>query len=128
MNDDQDTQTPAVSWRELLPELIALFIAVVIPPIFLVFDIADRKPDLFQRGGQIALFIVAVLQFKGLSDLNRKHIRNARRAKRGLPVWGISAARTDLGWLTLLVAIYASAISAFGDKFVWALLKIFCTN
>ena len=124
MSNDQDLQVPTVSWRELWPEIIAMIVAVVIPPVLLLFDLAHRSPDLFQRGGLVALFIVVVLQFKALSDLNRKHVQNALRAKRDEPIQDISYARTNLGWLTLLVAIYASAVSTFGDKFVDALLRL----
>ena len=125
MNSTSDLETPAIPWREVWPELIAVVVAVLIPPLLLVFDLAERQADLFQRGGLISLFIVVVLQFKALSDLNRKHVLNAVRAKRGELVLGISPTRTNLGWLTLLVAIYASTVAAFGDKFVDALLRVF---
>jgi len=123
MCDEENLVMPPVRWRDLWPEIIGLLAAVLIPLLFLVFDLAERRSDLFPRGGMIALFIVVALQFKALSDLNRKHINNAVRAKTGQKIQSISVTRTDLGWLTLLVAIYASAISAFGDKFVNALVK-----
>lgn len=118
-----EVQIPRVSWRELWADIVALVVAVLIPPLFLIFDLADRTPDLFQRGGLVSLFIVAVLQFKALSELNRKHISNALRAKRGETILEISPARSDLSWLTFMVAVYASAISVFGDKLVRALLR-----
>jgi len=125
MNTENELETPSVPWRDLWPELLALGAAVVIPLVFLVFDLAERKSDLFQRAGTITLFIVIVLQFKGLSDLNRKHINNALRAKKPeQKIQNISATRTNFGWLTLLGAIYGAAISAYGDKFVYALIKI----
>lgn len=123
MCDGSDIETPSVSWSELWPELLGLGAAVLIPLVFLVFDLADRKPDLFHRGGAVGLFIVAVLQFKALIDLNRKHINNALRAKRAEKIQQISAARTNLGWLILVAAIYSAAIATFGDKFVNALVK-----
>lgn len=123
MCNDNDIDTPIVSWSELWAEVLGLSAAVTIPLLFLVFDLADRKADLFQRGGAVGLFIVVVLQFKALMDLNRKHINNALRAKRNQKIQQISAARTNLSWITLIVAIYATAISAFGDKFVHALVK-----
>lgn len=125
MNTENEPVTPHVPWHDLWPEILALGIAVVIPLIFLVFDLAERKPDLFQRAGTITLFVVAVLQFKSLSDLNRKHINNALRAKRGIgEIQNISITRTNFSWLTLAGAIYGAAISAFGDKFVSAFIKL----
>lgn len=127
MCNEEETETPAVSWVELWPEMAGLLAAVVIPLILLLFDLAERKPDLFHRSGTVALFIVAVLQFKGLSDLNRKHVNNAVRAKTGKKIKNISVERTHLSWFTLLVATYAAAISAFGDKFVHALIMVLYT-
>lgn len=124
MCDDNQLETPRVTWCEVWPELLALGATVVFPLLFLVLDLADRKPDLFPRAGQIGLFIVAVLHFKALSDLNRKHVLNALRATKGEKILQISVVRTNLGWLTLIAAIYAAAIAAFGDKFVIALVKL----
>jgi Na+/melibiose symporter-like transporter len=124
MSDDQKLKATHVPWRDLWPEIIALVVAVIVPPLLLLFDLADRKHDLFQRGGLISLFVVVVLQFKALSDLNRKHIQNAVRAKSNESIQDISVTHTNLGWFTLLIAIYASAIGAFGDKFVNALLSL----
>lgn len=118
-------ETP-IPWRDLWAEIIALGAAFIIPSIFLVIDLGAHKPDLFQRGGTVALFIVAVLGFKSLADLNSKHINNAVRARRGSKIKLISTTRTNFGWLTLIGAIWGAAISAFGDKFENALLKIFC--
>ena len=124
MCDENDIETPSVSWSELWAEMLGLGAAVIIPLLFLVFDLAERKSDLFQRAGTVGLFIVLVLQFKALMDLNRKHINNAVRAKNGKKIQQISAARTNLSWITLIVAIYAGAIAAYGDKFVHALVKL----
>lgn len=126
MNTENEPVTPYVPWHDLWPEILALIVAVVIPLIFLVFDLAERKPDLFQRAGTITLFIVAVLQFKSLSDLNRKHINNALRAKKPIcgKIQSISTTRTNFSWLTLVGAIYGAAISAFGDKIVSAFIKL----
>lgn len=124
MINGPEPQEPPVPLREIFGELFALVVAFIIPPTLLIFDLADREPDLFQRGGLVALFIVAVLQFKSLTDLNRKHINNALRVRNGHPIQEISTARTILNLWTFIVATYASAISAFGDKFVFALLKI----
>lgn len=123
MCHENDIETPSVSWSELWAEILGLGAAVIIPLVLLVFDLAEQKPDLFPRGGTIGLFIVVVLQFKALIDLNRKHINNALRAKRGEKIQQISVARTHLSWVTLIAAIYAAAITAFGDKFVYALVK-----
>lgn len=123
MCDESDIEAPSVSWGELWGEIVGLGAAVVIPLVLLIFDLGERKPDLFPRAGTIGLFIVAVLQFKALIDLNRKHIRNAVRAKKGQKILEISSARTHLSWFTLVIAIYAAAIAAFGDKFVHALVK-----
>lgn len=126
MNTENEPVTPHVPWHDLWPEILTLVVAVVIPLIFLVFDLAERKPDLFQRAGTITLFVVAVLQFKSLSDLNRKHINNALRAKKVVDekIQNISTTRTNFSWLTLVGAIYGAAISAFGDKFVSAFIKL----
>ena len=126
MDTENEPVTPHVPWHDLWPEILALAVAVVIPLIFLVFDIAERKPDLFQRAGTITLFVVAVLQFKSLSDLNRKHINNALRAKKVIDgkIQNISKTRRNFSWLALFGAIYGAAISAFGDKFVSALIKL----
>ncbi len=70
------------------------------------------------------MFIVAVLGFKSLADLNSKHINNALRARRGSKIKLISTTRTNFSWLTLIGAIYGAAIAAFGDKFVIAILTI----
>lgn len=128
MNTEREPITPIVAWRELWPEIVGLLAAIVIPLIFLVLDLSDRKPDLFQRAGTVTLFIVVVLQFKSLSDLNRKHINNALRAKGAVEgkIQDISATRTNFSWLVLVVAVYGATISAFGDKFVIALVKLLC--
>ncbi|MBD5805239.1 hypothetical protein AZOA_46890 [Azoarcus sp. Aa7] len=128
MNTERETITPIVPWRDLWPEILGLIASVMVPVIFLVFDLADKEPDLFQRSGTVTLFVVVVLQFKSLSDLNQKHINNALRAKGVLDgkIQNVSSTRINLSWLVLIVAIYGAAISAFGDKFVVALIKLLC--
>lgn len=128
MNPESEPVTPIVFWRELWPEIFGLIAAVIVLLISLVFDLADKNPDLFQRAGTVTLFVVVVLQFKSLSDLNKKHINNALRAKGVLEgkIQNVSVTRTNLSWLVLIVAIYGAAISAFGDKFVVALIKLLC--
>jgi hypothetical protein len=124
VNRARDMEQADVSWSEVWPEIIGLIVAFIIPIVFLVSDLEYGKPDFFVRGGTVALFIVAVLEFKNLLDLNRKHLNNDLRIKDGEKILDISRVRGNLGWLTLLVAIYGAAISAFGDKLVVALVKL----
>ncbi len=130
MNTTKEPVPPKVPWIDLWPHILALGAAILIPLVLLVFDLAERKPDLFQRGGIVALFIVVVLEFVYLSDLTKKHVYNALRAKypdENNPIQDVSHARRNLNWVSLIVGLYGAAISAFGDKFVVALVKLLCT-
>jgi hypothetical protein len=65
---------------------------------------------------------VAYVQFRQLSLLQNKHIKNAEHAKKGEPIGLLSEEYRELERFVFWAGLYGTAILAYGDKLVKLLL------
>lgn len=69
-----EVKAPNVPVTAVWKELVGLFVAFLVPIIFLIVDLRQGAPDWFQRSGVIAIAIVIVVEYRYMEVLQNKHI------------------------------------------------------
>jgi hypothetical protein len=112
MNNSVSTQADPrlyrCAWR-------LLWVAYMVPLLFLILDRYLCSSDLFNRSGAIALFLTAIAQYQQLGRLQDKNLQNARRVGEGQAPWPISQGYRRLEIAILLAGIYGTGVWAYGD-------------
>jgi hypothetical protein len=102
-----------------------LRIGYVLPIPFLAIDLLwCQKPEWFAPSGAITLFLVAFVQFRQLALLQNKHFFNAQRARDNEPVQILSKEYRSLERRSFVAGLLGTAIWAYGDKLIKALLVV----
>jgi hypothetical protein len=104
-----------------------LWISYVLPAPFFVIDLWLRSPEWFAPSGAITLFLVASVQFRQVALLQNKHFFNAQRARDNEPIQILSKEYRSLERRSFGAGLLGTAIWAYGDKLIKALLAVIQT-
>jgi len=115
---------PAVDPEEYKPGFLLIWVAFIIPPVFLAIDLCRKSPAWFAPSGALALFLVAFVELRQLSRLQLKHFRNAERAAKHEAIQGLSKTYQALEKRVFWAGLYGTGIWAFGDKLINWLLRM----
>jgi hypothetical protein len=106
---------PKVGLRMYLPEIVLLALSVVIP---VAVCLIWHDGQLLARSGSLTVLCAAIAEFTTLNRINRKHLLNACRARKGEKPWDFSHAARAVGIASLVAALAGTALWAYGD-FLW---------
>jgi hypothetical protein len=118
----QDFLTPKADPELYGISFVFVYIAFLVPIPFFFLDLCIGNAEWFHRSGAITLFIIAFVQFKQLSLLQNKHIKNAERAKNQEPIYLLSEEYKKLEGKIFWAGLYGTAVLAYGDKLMEMLI------
>ncbi|CAL8474479.1 hypothetical protein [Caballeronia sp. S22] len=120
-NDFKETVADPNLYRSCF-ELV--YAACAIPAFFLIIDLWRGSPQLFHRSGALALFLVAVAQFKQLSKFRNKLLKNLIEVKEDKKISLLSEDYSALEWRIFSVGLYGTLVTAYGDVLVNWILSV----
>lgn len=111
-------RAPDVPFKEVIPEVALLTLAVMVTIAFLIVDTIGGNSTWFQRSGVIAIVVGLMMESRIQRLLMKKNFINAIRSHSGEEVLAVSPARNFVSGFSSAVIIFGTAVTGYGDMMV----------